>query len=312
MASILSAAHFHNEEAAYAFVEARIWPKGPVCPKCSGMERIGKMGGKSTRIGAYKCYHCRSPFTVKVGTVFESSHVPMHLWLQAIYLIVSSKKGVSSNNLHRILGVTLRTAWFMSHRIRAAMAGGKLELFGIGGGIVEVDETFIGHDKTIKPVGMKKGRGYHHKSKILSFVDRSTGQARSIVVKDLKTSTLMPIMQTFISSEARIMTDEAGCYHSVKNHFASHDYTKHSLGEYVNMADRTIHSNTIEGFFSIFKRGMQGVYQHCSHRHLQRYTAEFDFRYNNRTGLGIDDTQRMDNLLAGAAWKRLTYKPAHH
>ena len=188
-ASILSAKHFHDEEAAYAFVEARVWPKGTVCPHCGGTERNSKMGGKSTRIGAYKCYDCRKPFTVKVGTIFESSHVPLRFWLQAIFLIASSKKGISANQLHRTLGVTLKTAWFMGHRIREAMKGGNLGAFGAGGGVVEVDETFIGNDRTIKPKGVKKGRGYHHKNKVLSLVDRETGRSRSMVVDDLKVRT---------------------------------------------------------------------------------------------------------------------------
>lgn len=175
MSSALSAPHFHNEDAAYAFVEKRVWTDGPVCPRCGGTDRIGKMAGKSTRVGTYKCYQCRKPFTVKIGTIFEASHVAMHVWLQAIYLIAGSKKGISSNQLHRILGVTLKTAWFMSHRIREAMRSGDITPFGSGGGVVEVDETFIGHDKTIKAEREKKGRGYAHKHKVLSLIDRDTG-----------------------------------------------------------------------------------------------------------------------------------------
>ncbi|MGD2119737.1 MAG: IS1595 family transposase, partial [Chromatiales bacterium] len=174
--SILSKPYFHDEEAAYEYVESKVWPEGPVCPKCGEKHRVTKMQGKSTRIGTYKCRACRKPFTVKVGTIFESSHVKMHLWLQAIYLMCASKKGVSSNQLHRTLGVTLKTAWFMSHRIREAMRDNDtIADFGTGGGVVEVDETYIGHDKSIKPKGEKKGRGYHHKYKVLSLVDRETG-----------------------------------------------------------------------------------------------------------------------------------------
>jgi transposase-like protein len=306
--SILSHPYFHNEEAAYAFVEARIWPNGPVCPHCGACERIGKMGGKSTRIGAYKCYNCRKPFTVKVGTIFESSHIPLRLWLQAIFLISSSKKGISSNQLHRTLGITLKSAWFMSHRIREAMRSGDFSPFGSDGGAVEVDETFIGRDFNKKPKGEKKGRGYDHKNKVLSLVDRTTGQARSVVVDDLKAKTLMPILQANIAREARIMTDEAGQYKHVSMHFAEHAFTRHGLGEYVSKLDPTIHTNTIEGYFSIFKRGMKGVYQHCGHNHLNRYLAEFDFRYNNRVALGVNDVQRAETLLQGVIGKRLTYK----
>ena len=305
--SILSADHFHNEEAAYEFVEKRIWPKGPVCVHCGCVERIGKMSGKSTRVGVYKCYDCRKPFTVKVGTIFESSHVPLRLWLQAIFLIASSKKGISSNQLHRTLGVTLKTAWFMSHRVREAMRTGGLAPFGQGGGVVEVDETFIGHDKTIKPKGVKKGRGYHHKNKVLSLVDRNSGQSQSMVVDDLKAKTLVPILQAKIAPEARVMTDEAGQYGKLNEHF-DHAFVRHSNGEYVSRANRAVHTNTIEGFFSVFKRGMKGVYQHCGHNHLNRYLAEFDFRYSNRIALGVDDNERAERLLQGVIGKRLTYQ----
>jgi transposase-like protein len=169
-------------------------------------ERVGKLAGKSTRIGVYKCYDCRKPFTVKVGTIFESSHIPMRLWLQAIFLIASSKKGISSNQLHRTLGITLKFAWFMTHRIREAMKEGGLEMFGQDGGVVEVDETFIGRDFSVKPKGEKRGRGYAHKSKVLSLVDRQSGRARSIVVDNLKASTLYPIIAANVAREARLMT----------------------------------------------------------------------------------------------------------
>lgn len=310
--SILSQPFFHNEEAAYAFVESRLWPRGPVCPHCGGVERNKKLEGASTRIGVYKCYDCRKPFTVKVGTIFEGSHIHLRLWLQAIFLISSSKKGVSSNQLHRTLGITLKSAWFMSHRIREAMRDNGLEVFGSGGGAVEVDETFIGHDKNKKPKGVKKGRGFEHKNKVLALVDRTTGQSRSMVVDNLKSANLLPILQANIAREARIMTDEAAHYNSVGKLFeGGHSFTRHSAGEYVSKADRTVHTNTIEGFFSVFKRGMKGVYQHCGHNHLNRYLAEFDFRYNNRSALGVDDMGRAESLLLGVKGKRLTYQTTH-
>lgn len=309
--SILSQPFFHNEEAAYAFIEARVWANGRICPHCGEIGRSGALSGKSTRLGVYKCYGCRKPFTVKVGTIFESSHVKLHLWLQAIFLIASSKKGISSQQLHRTLGVTLKTAWFMSHRIREAMRSGDFAPFGSDGGIVEVDETFIGHDKQKKPRGEKKGRGYEHKNKVLSLVDRTTGQARSMVVDNLKAETLVPILKANIAREARVMTDEAGQYKKLSQHFAGHDFTKHGQGEYVSKIDRAIHTNTIEGFFSVFKRGMKGVYQHCGPNHLNRYMAEFDFRYNNRKALGVDDFARAETLLRGVVGKRLTYETTH-
>jgi transposase-like protein len=303
MASALSAPHFHNEEAAYAYVEARIWPEGPVCPHCGGVERISKMQGKSTRIGAYKCYQCRKPFTVKIGTIFEASHIPMRLWLQAMYLIAASKKGVSSNQLHRTLGITLKSAWFLSHRIREAMRSGDLTPFGSGGGIVEVDETFIG-----QLAGVPKRRAFHHKMKVLALVDRTSGQARTMVIDDVNASTLMPIVLANVAREARIMTDEHSGYRHIKHHFAGHGTTSHSRGEYVNLEDRTIHSNTVEGYFSIFKRGMKGIYQFCNEKHLHRYLAEYEFRYNNRIALGCNDGDRADEMLRGVIGKRLTYK----
>lgn len=301
--SHLSAPHFHNEEAAYAYVEARVWPTGPVCPHCGGLDRVGKMGGKSTRIGTYKCYQCRKPFTVKVGTIFEASHVPMHYWLQAIYLMCASKKGVSSNQLHRTLGVTLKTAWFMSHRIREAMRSGDLASFGQDGGIVEVDETFIGVARP-KPA---KSRGGHHKNKVLSLVDRSTGHARSFVVKDVSKAEILPILRANIAKEARIMTDEARVYDRLATEFSGHDFVRHAADEYVR---GEVHTNTIEGYFSIFKRGMRGIYQHCDKKHLHRYMAEFDFRYSNRVALGVGDKERADRALVGIVGKRLTYQTA--
>jgi transposase-like protein len=300
--SVLSAPHFHDEEAAFAWVEQRVWPEGPVCPHCGGFERISKMGGKSTRLGTYKCYQCRKPFTVKVGTVFESSHVPLHIWLQAMHLVCSSKKGISANQLHRILGVTLKTAWFMGHRIREAMREGSLAPMGGNGGTVEADETFIGREP-----GKPKKRAYHHKMKVLSLVDREGSKVRSMVVDDLKPATIEPILRENIAKETLVMTDEAGHYYAVSDHFEAHGTVRHGQGEY---GIGEFHTNTIEGYFSVFKRGMKGIYQHCAKKHLHRYLAEFDFRYNNRTKLGCEDVERSERALKGIVGKRLTYREA--
>jgi transposase-like protein len=302
--SALSAPHFHNEAAAYKYVEARIWANGVICPHCGGMDRIGELKGSSTRIGVRKCYDCRKPFTVKIGTIFEASHVPLRLWLQAIYLIASSKKGFSANQLHRTLGVTLKTAWFMAHRIREAMRSGALDPFGSEGGAVEVDETFLGTDKERDNKGMRRPS---HMNKVLSLVDRSSGQVRSYVVDDLRVTTIVPILNENIAREARLMTDEAHHYKRVGRTFAEHGVVLHRADEYVR---GDIYTNTVEGFFSIFKRGMKGVYQHCEKKHLHRYMAEFDFRYSNRVKLGVSDGQRADKLLAGVVGKRLTYQTA--
>jgi transposase-like protein len=304
--SALSAPHFHNEEAAYAYVEARIWPNGPTCPKCGGVERIGLMGGKSTRIGLYKCYQCRSPFTVKIGTIFEASHVPMRLWLQAIYLIASSKKGFSSNQLHRTLGVTLKTAWFMSHRIREAMRSGDLSPFGADGGMVEVDETYIGRE----PGAPVTRGGAGHKMKVLSLLERSTGRARSFVMDNVNSKTIGAVVAENMAAEAHLMTDEATYYRRVGAALANHSKVNHGQMEYVSKLDARVHTNTVEGFFSIFKRGMKGVYQQCDKKHLHRYLAEFDFRYSERQANGVNDAARADKLLAGVVGKRLTYERA--
>ncbi|HKX78734.1 MAG TPA: IS1595 family transposase [Novosphingobium sp.] len=303
MTSALSAKHLHDEEAAFAYVEARIWPEGPVCPHCGGVERISKMQGKATRMGLYKCYQCRRQFTVKIGTIFESSHVGLHIWLQAMSLIAASKKGISSNQLHRTLGVTLKTAWFMSHRIREAMRSDDNGLFGGDGGVVEVDETFIGKLK-----GAPVKRAFHHKMKVLALVDRDSGRARTMVIENVNADTLMPIVLANVAREARVMTDEHSGYRHLKDNFAAHGTTSHGRGQYVDLEDRTVHSNTVEGYFSIFKRGMKGVYQFCGEQHLHRYLAEFEFRYNNREKLGCNDADRADALLSGVVGKRLTYE----
>ena len=303
--SALSAPHFHDEEAAYAFVEARIWPNGPNCPHCGGVDRIGKMGGKSTRVGTYKCYQCRKPFTVKIGTIFEASHVPMRIWLQAMYLIAGSKKGISSNQLHRTLGVTLKTAWFMSHRIRESMRDGNPAMMGTTGGRVEVDETYIGNkDGVVKAKGKT---GSAHKMRVVSLVDRDTGLARSMPANSLVRDEVAQIVRANVAKEAKLTTDESRLYSAVGKEYASHDWTTHGRREYVR-GDVT--TNTVEGFFSIFKRGMRGIYQHCSEAHLHRYLAEFDFRYSNRVALGYNDADRSDAMLKGIVGKRLTYQTA--
>jgi transposase-like protein len=303
MASVLSAKHFHDEAAAYRFVEARVWANGRVCPHCGTVGNSTALKGKSTRLGVYKCKDCRKPFTVKVGTVFEASNVKLHLWLQAMHLLCSSKKGFSSNQLHRTLGVTLKTAWFMSHRIREAMRSGDLAPFGVGGTPVEADETFIGREP-----GMPVKRAFHHKLKVLTLVDRETGRARSMVVDNLHPTTIAPILQANIAREARLMTDEAKHYIPVGRTFAEHGTTNHKAEVYVSPIDPTIHSNTVEGYFSIFKRGMKGTYQHCAKRHLHRYMAEFDFRYSERTALGVNDTERAARALSGIVGRRLKYR----
>ncbi|PZU15234.1 MAG: IS1595 family transposase [Citromicrobium sp.] len=303
--SVLNKLYFRDEEAAFEYLEGKLWADGPVCVHCGGMDRITKVKAnpeKRIRVGLWRCGQCKSQFTVKVGTVFEHARMPLHKMLQAVYLMTSSKKGVSAHQLHRMLEVTYKTAWFLAHRIREAMRSGDLSAFGTGGGIVEVDETFIGQLK-----GVEKKRAFHHKMKVLALVDRETGRARTMVVDDVKAETLMPIVVANVAREARIMTDEHSGYRHIKHHFADHGTTSHGKGQYVDLEDRTIHSNTVEGYFSIFKRGMKGVYQHCGEQHLHRYLAEYEFRYNHRVANGFNDGERSEQALKGIVGKRLTY-----
>jgi transposase-like protein len=302
MKSTISDKCFHSEAAAYEFVEKLLWAEGPVCPHCGGVDRISKMQGKSTRIGAYKCYQCRKPFTVKVGTIFESSHVPLRHWLQAMFLLASSKKGISANQLSRTLGCTLKTGWFIGHRIREAMRGLGIPTapMGSGGGAVEVDETYIGRIK-----GQSPRRGGRHKYPVLSLIDRATGHVRSFHVATITTKDLAPIASANISKEARLMTDQATWYKKIGTEFASHETVDHRKDEYVR-GDVT--TNTVESYFSVFKRGMRGVYQHCEEKHLHRYLAEFDFRHNHRVALGVNDAARAEAIVRGIVGKRLTYR----
>lgn len=301
MASVLAAKHYHDEDAAFAYVEAALWPTGPVCSHCGETVRVGRMGGSATRKGLHKCYKCRKQFTVRQGTLFESSHLPLHVWLQAIYLIAGSKKGISSHQLARTLGLTVKTAWFLSHRIREAMREGDLTPFGHDGGAVEVDETYIGRKAG---VALPKG-GWKHKMTVLGLVDRNTGRSRFFHVDGGKE--IQGIVLANLSREARLMTDEHVMYRRIGREFAEHSAVHHYNREYVR-GDVT--TNTIEGAFGIFKRGMRGVYQHCREKHLHRYLAEFEFRYSHREKLGVDDAARAAKMLKGVVGKRLTYQQA--
>jgi transposase-like protein len=302
MAGYLSAPHFHNEASAFAFVETRVWPNGRVCPHCGVIGDSGALKGKSTRMGVYKCYACRKPFTVRVGTIFEDSKIALHLWLQAIYLVAASKKGISANQLHRTLGITLKSAWFLGHRIREAMRDSNNALLGHDGssGIVEADETYFGRTE-----GHGKGPHLSQKRKVFALHERS-GKVRSFHVQQVTGETLRPIMDKHISKRARVMTDTSSVYRQVeKDGYVSHETVNHLAGEY---ARGDVTTNSVEGYFGILKRGILGIYQHCSENHLHRYLAEFDFRHNNRKSLGISDAQRADNLVACIVGKRLTYQ----
>lgn len=314
MASVLNEAYFHDEAAAFAALESILWPEGPTCPLCGNADgsKIGALKGVRSkpskkhpngveRLGLKKCYACRGQFTVRKGTVFEDSHLRLHQWFQAAYLLCSSKKGISSNQLSRTLRCTLKAAWFASHRIREAMREGELAVpFGIGGTVVEADETFIG-----KKEGVPTRAAYHHKMKVLTLIDRETGRAKSTVINSVTAREIGVIMWKNLSHEARLMTDEAGHYANLGSRYADHQVVHHGAEEYVR---GEAHTNTAEGFFSVFKRGMKGTYQHCREKHLHRYMAEFDFRYNHRVKLGVNDIGRTTVALFGAKGKRLMYR----
>lgn len=304
--SVFDAPQFKSEEGAFAYVEAHLWPSGPVCPHCGNCDgaRIRKMAGKTTRMGLYKCNECRKPFTVRMGTIFESSHLPLHLWLQVIHLMCASKKGISTRQIQRMLQCSMKTAWFLTHRIREAMRSGDLAVpFGSGGTPVEVDETYIG-----RKAGMPKRHGYQHKLGVLALLDRESGTMRTFTFDHYSAAEIYPVVRANVSREARLMTDEARVYVTLGREYAEHGTTHHKAKQYVDFDDRTIHTNTVEGAFSIFKRGMRGIYQHCAEHHLHRYLAEFEFRYNNRDKLEISDTMRAENALRGFVGKRLTYE----
>lgn len=302
--SILSAPQFQNEAAAFEYVEARLWPHGPVCPHCRETERVGKLTGKTTRIGLRKCYACRKPFTVRQGTIFESSHLPLHLWLQVIHLFCASKKGISTRQIQRMLQCSMKTAWFLGHRIREAMMekhGILTPPLGGVGKVVEADETFIGRDAD------KKLKGPGPKWPVMALVERE-GKVRSFHIPNVTNKTLLGVLERHASVDSRLMTDDWQAYRHVGWNFADHGRVTHTRGEYVSRQDATIHTNTVEGYFSILKRGIYGVYHHVSEAHLRRYLAEFDYRYNTRARLGIDDSDRTSLAVVGAKGKRLTYE----
>jgi len=296
---------YHDADKAREHLEKLHWPHGPVCPHCGVINEATKLQGKSTRPGVYKCKACEKPFSVTVGTVMEDSKIPLNKWVLAFALVNGSKKGISAHQLHRQLGITYKSAWFMHHRIREAMKRDP-EPMGGEGCTVEVDETFIGKDKSAPP----SRTPFRNMNKIVTLVDRSTGRATSFHVTDnLDANTISSILYTNVRRESRLVTDEAKFYIRPGREFAAHESVNHFAKEYVR-GDVT--TNTIEGFFAIFKRGMKGIYQHCSSKHLQRYLHEFDFRYTFRAANGYDETARTAEALKGARGKRLTYRqPAH-
>jgi transposase-like protein len=290
---------FHDDSAAREWFEARIWPDGPFCPHC-GSVTVTRLHGKKHRSGLFQCNDCREQFTVTVNTVCERSKIPLHKWCMAIYLLNSSKKGMSALQMHRMMGGSYKTAWFMMHRIREAMHEGKLP-GGLGGAnqVVEADETYVG------------GKARNRKNKVpaktavLSLVERD-GKVRSFPIGNVTAQSLRPIIVSHVNRASYLMTDESTVYPSIGREFSGHGTVNHSAEEYVRAY--FWHTNTVEGYFSILKRGIVGVYHWVSEAHLHRYAAEFDFRYNHRIALGYSDMQRTEIAAAGIYGKRLTYR----
>ncbi len=304
---VLSAPYFHNEEAAFAYVEAHLWPEGPVCPHCGNVDQkaIGRLTGKSSRPGLRKCYACRKTFTVRIGSIFEDSHFPLHLWLQAIQLITASKKGISTRQIQRAFNCSMKTAWFLTHRIREIMKpkDGSSPLGGEGK-TIEADVTYVGRKV------MKKAHrgGGSNMNPVFSLVERD-GAVRSVHMPNVRVENLGAALENHASGKSDLMTDEAAAFAQLGWNFASHQSVNHSKDEYARReGGRVITTNGVEGFFSILKRGIYGVYQHVSEAHLHRYLYEFDFRYSNREKLGINDTARASRALVGAKGRRLTYE----
>jgi transposase-like protein len=290
---------FTDETKAREHFEEIRWPNGPFCPHCGETEHVYRLNGKSHRPGLVHCNACNEAFTVTVGTVMERSHVPLNKWALAYRLMCSSKKGMSAHQLHRTLDVTYKTAWFMAHRIRESMREIKPDPLGGEGKFVESDETFTG--------GKAKNRAYKAappKEAVMSLVERG-GKVRSYHVPEVTAATLKPIIVDVIATDSHFRTDESSIYWKIGEEFASHRTVIHSINEYVR---GDAHTNTVEGYFSIFKRGIYGTYHHVSQTHLKRYLCEFDFRYNERIALGVNDAERTVKAIRGAEGKRLTYR----
>jgi transposase-like protein len=290
---------FTDEDAARAHFEALRWPNGPQCPFCGTLTRVAALGGKSMGPGWYHCKDCRKKFTALVGTVYERSHIPLTMWLYVTHLMCSSKKGISSHQIMRMTGLTYKSAWFMTHRIREAMDAGALPPIGGEGKVVEADETYIG-----RKAGKEAKRGHGHKRVVMALVERG-GEVRTFHVGSGDGITATKIVAANVAKESRLMTDETRIYDRAGATMAGHESVNHTDKEYVR---GDVHTNTIEGYFGLFKRGFNGIYQHCAEKYLDRYLTEYEFRYNHRIRLGFDDDQRAVKAVQGAVGKRLTYR----
>lgn len=298
---------FTDPEKAREHFEAIRWPNGPCCPFCGGFDRVAPLGGKSMGPGWYHCKDCRKKFTAAVGTIYERSHIPLTKWLLATHLMCASKKGVSAHQLHRMLGLPYKTAWFMAHRIREGMRvlSPKAPLGG-NGKTVEIDETFVGGKAKNQHAKKRKhiGTGGAGKEAVFSLVERKGG-VRSFHVPAVNAKTLKPILVAQVDRGTFLMTDESAQGKMMGREWPKHESVNHSIGEYVR---GEAHTNTIESYFAILKRGITGTYHHVSQQHLKRYLAEFDFRYNERLALEVTDAERAANAVAGVVGKRVTYR----
>jgi transposase-like protein len=296
----LNKPYFHDDQEARKFLESKLWPHGPVCPHCRAQQRIYHSHGRGVREGVYRCNNCDRDFTVTVGTVMEGTHLPLRKWLMAIYLFTVAKKGISAKELQGILEVTYKTAWYLSHRIREAIKENFSDRLGGDGRIVEADETFWGTAYQ-KPQG---ARGYAHKMKVVTLVERD-GPARSFVVGNVDAETVAAILEEQVHQETVLNTDEAAYYKKVGKKFAAHESVNHAAGEY---ARGVVSTNTVEGFFSLFKRGLIGTYHKVGSQHLSLYCAEFDFRWNTRALTTMD---RMSEIITRFAGVRVKYGGKH-
>ena len=296
---------FHDAEKARKYLESERWPNGPVCPHCGAEGQGTKLKGKSTRPGVYKCKGCEKPYSVTVGTIFERSKIPLNKWLMAVFLFSSSKKGMSAHQLHRMLGITYKTAWFMSHRIREAMtpAPGSTGPLGSGGKIVESDETFVGG----KAKNAKKGKPVPKKRAVMALVERG-GDLHAEHIPNVTARTVRSVLAKQVDAGAHLTTDDSLVYYYVGRDYAKHTSVNHSADEYVG-SDGESHVNTAESFFALIKRQIMGAHHAVSEVHLQRYVSEAAFRWNHRIGRGVDDTERANAILKASGGKRLTYRP---
>ncbi|MFN3656669.1 MAG: IS1595 family transposase [Pseudolabrys sp.] len=317
MTDLLKNPIFQDEGKAREWLEARVWPKGPVCPHCGNVDqaKIRSLQGKAHRPGLYQCAECREQFTVTVKTVFERSKIPLTKWLAALFLMTASKKGVSAHQVHRMLGISYKSTWFMMHRLREAMRTGGLEPLGGAGKVVEADETYFGKTETPRVSPQRRGRPYNprgsrgpkDKRPVVALVERG-GSVRSFHVPVADAASVAAVVRANVHRESRLHTDESRLYPKVGREFAAHETITHTINEYVR-GDVT--TNSVESYFSVFKRGMRGTYQHCKEKHLHRYLAEFDFRHNTRTSVGFNDLMRAEELAKGISGKRLTYRRPH-